>query len=212
MPSSRPLRTRAGGFTLIELLVAITILAFIAVMGWRGLDSILRTRLVITQEIEQLRGLQLAFGQLQSDCEHATNALGTRQVLAAEPQKLTMIRTVYAEGKASRYQVVAYRISNGVLTRRESPATRDLLELDTVWNAIVGDRDDIKPLNLQSGVTALTLQVWYSDNPGWRAQSNEPPKPPVPGAPPSTITGLEVSVKLQSRDGNIVKAFLMGAS
>jgi general secretion pathway protein J len=32
------------GFTLIELLVAITILAIVAVLGWRGLDGIVRAR------------------------------------------------------------------------------------------------------------------------------------------------------------------------
>jgi general secretion pathway protein J len=31
-----------GGFTLVELLVAISILAIVAVLGWRGLDGIIR--------------------------------------------------------------------------------------------------------------------------------------------------------------------------
>ena len=37
-------RTLSAGFTLIELLVAIGILAMVAVLGWRGLDSIVRSR------------------------------------------------------------------------------------------------------------------------------------------------------------------------
>ena len=200
------------GFTLIELLVAISILAIVAVLGWRGLDSILRARGVITQDIAQLRGLQLAFGQLQSDCEHATHAIAPRPVVATDPQKLTMVRTVFQEGQPSRYQVVAYRVVDGVLTRRESEATRDLLVLDGLWNAIVADRDSITPISLQSGVERMSLQVWYNDNPGWRTQSNEPPKIQPPGAPPTFMTGLEVSVQMLGRNATIVKAFLLGAS
>lgn len=200
------------GFTLIELLVAISILAIVAVLGWRGLDSILRARSVITQDIAQLRGLQLAFGQLQSDCEHATNAIAPRTVMSTDQQKLTMVRTVFQEGQPSRYQVVAYRVANGVLTRRESEATRDLTVLDGQWSAILTDRDSLTPINLQSGVERMSLQVWYNDNPGWRTQNTDPPKPQAPGAPATIMTGLEVTVQMQGRNATIVKAFLLGAS
>jgi general secretion pathway protein J len=37
---------RQRGLTLIELLVAISVLAFVAVLGWRGLDSIVRARVL----------------------------------------------------------------------------------------------------------------------------------------------------------------------
>ena len=61
---------RARGFTLVELLVAISILAMVAVLGWRGLDGIVRARVALTDQMEVTRGMQLAFAQMQSDCEH----------------------------------------------------------------------------------------------------------------------------------------------
>ena len=64
----------AAGFTLIELLVAIGILAMVAVLGWRGLESIMRSREVLTSQLEQARGMQRAFAQMQSDCDHLAGA------------------------------------------------------------------------------------------------------------------------------------------
>lgn len=205
---------RLAGFTLVELLVAITILSFVAIIGWRGLDSIMRSRTVLTNDMAQLRGLQLAFSQLQSDCEHivATGGLNNRSTLSIEPERLTMVRTVNIDNQPTRYQVIAYRVKDGVLSRRESSATRDLVELDTLWQAVLSDKDTFTPVTLQSGVTAMAIQVWYSDNPGWRSQTNNGLKPAAaPGAPVTVATGLEVALQLQGRTASIVKDFLLGA-
>jgi len=45
------------GFTLVELLVAITILAIVATLGWRGLDGIVRARIALNAQLEQSRGI-----------------------------------------------------------------------------------------------------------------------------------------------------------
>src|SRR5450830_1177753 len=58
----------SSGFTLVEMIIAITILAMVAILGWRGLDGIVRSRIALTTEMEQTRGMQLTFAQLQSDC------------------------------------------------------------------------------------------------------------------------------------------------
>ena len=58
------------GFTLVELLVAISILAIVAVLGWRGLDGIMRARGTLTDQMEVTRGMQLAFAQLQRSMDH----------------------------------------------------------------------------------------------------------------------------------------------
>lgn len=186
---------RRNGFTLIELLVAITILGIVAVLGWRGLDSIVRARVALTNALEQTRGMQLAFAQMQSDCAHiaTTGAIGNRDLIQTDDARLTLVRTVVADNQPSRVQVVSYRLNEGVLVRRESAATRDLKELDVYWQAAMADTDTSQPVSLQSGVTAMTMSTW----------------PKTGGA--GTLTGLEVSLKLRERENPMLKIFLLGA-
>src|SRR5579864_8219281 len=90
-PGERKRRVR--GFTLVEMIVAISILALVAVLGWRGLDGIVRARVALTAELEQTRGMQLTFAQLQSDCAQLAPAtlIDTRPALAATRDRLLMI-------------------------------------------------------------------------------------------------------------------------
>src|SRR5487761_2047831 len=127
------MRNKQIGLTLVELLVAISILGIVAVMGWRGLDSIIRSRTALNSELEQTRGMQLAFAQLQSDCAQLVNSttLPNRTPLLVAPNKLTLIRNVYADNQPTRLQIISYRVTDGKLTRRESPSTRNLQELDS---------------------------------------------------------------------------------
>lgn len=60
-------RRRAHGFTLLELLVASALLAVLAVLAWRGMDSVLRTRDRIVAASDDLRALSAAFAQFEQD-------------------------------------------------------------------------------------------------------------------------------------------------
>ena len=206
------------GFTLVELLVAIAILALVAVLGYRGLDGIVRTREALTAQMETTRGLQLAFAQMQSDGEHLAGQqeLG-RAMLAADTQRLMMVRTVYAENQPARLQVVTYRIENGTLTRRESLATRDLRELDVLWAAAVSNTDPSTPIVLQRGVNAIAVRVF--DTSTWR----QPMQPgqvrrastasegsAAPGNRPGLPAGLEVALQVQGLKEPMTKVFLVG--
>jgi general secretion pathway protein J len=230
----RQMNAPRRGFTLIELLVAISILAIVAVLGWRGLDGIIRSRTALTAQMEQTRGLQLAFAQMQSDCENlATPAqVHNRDLLQAEDNRITMVRLVFAENQASRLQVVSYRVRDGVLTRRESASTRDLLQLDSLWQAALSDTDSSAIVALQSGVQNMSMRYWIASGTSsgnssggatnWRAAAGVSTATttsavvPIPMAPTITTsgsvpTGLEVALALQGQEIPMVKSFLLGA-
>lgn len=201
------------GMTLIELLVAISVLAFIAVLGWRGLDSIVRARIALTGDLEQTRGMQLAFAQLQSDCAHLVDAavLPDRMPLAAGQNRLTLVRAVFAYNQPLRLQVIAYRVKDGVLTRRESATTRDLTELDDLWRAVADDTETGQAVVLQSGVDSLTPRLWA--NGAWRLGADTLPVATA-GMNVGAVapTGLEVALQLRGRDTKLLKIFLLGAA
>lgn len=202
---------KQGGLTLIELLVAIAMLAFIAVLGWRGLDSIVRARIALTGDLEQTRGMQLAFAQLQSDCAHLAGAdiLPDRPPLAVEPGRLTLVRTVFADNQPPGLQVVSYRIRSGMLTRRESAATRDLKELDMLRMAAASDIEANRAVVLQSGVAALTMRLWA--NGAWHAGADALPVPAGMNAGFLAPAGLEVALQLHGSESRMLKIFLLGA-
>jgi general secretion pathway protein J len=204
----------ANGFTLVELLVAISILAIVAVLGWRGLDGIVRARISLTEQMETTRGMQLAFAQMQSDCENlaADGILNGRPYLQAENDSLTMVRKNFVENQPMQLQVVSYRVRNGVLIRRESAGTRDLIQLDVLWKATTSDADSAVPVALQNGVGGMQVQGWTNGE--WQsirvplAAVQFPGQAPQPG----NTDGLQVVLQVSGLAAPMVKTFLMGGT
>jgi general secretion pathway protein J len=220
---------RARGFTLVELLVAISILAIVAVLGWRGLDSIVRARVALTQQMETTRGMQLAFAQMQSDCEHIAqrDVVDQRPYLLIGADRFTLVREVFTENQPSRLQVVAYRIVNGTLIRRESQPTRDLIQLDALWQAVTSDTDSNAAVALQTGLTGMQVATWLNNS--WRQGGVDPganaagtaqapaaaaPSQQADQAPPQQAnnepTGMQVALQAQNLQVPMVKSFLLG--
>lgn len=217
----------AGGFTLIELLVAITVLAIVAVLGWRGLDSILRSRAVLTQQMEHTRGIQLAFAQLQNDLEQLArnDVIGPRQNLVADNLRLIFVRTHAPDHGPTQLVVVSYRLRDGVLTRRESPATRDLVQLDALWQVAVSDADPVPGVGLHAGVAGMGVRLWT--NGAWTLPQNNAGTTRSTGTGTGSgtgtgtgtgtvgvtqPTGLEMSLQLINEPNPMVKVLLLGAT
>ena len=218
IPSSRQ---RPAGFTLVELLVAIAILAMVAVLGWRGLDGIVRARVALTADMETTRGMQLAFAQMENDCEHAAgnDIMAGRSALLWDTDRLVLVRKVFVENEPSRLQVVSYRVVEGKLVRRESPGTRDLIQIEQLWQAITSDAaaENSPSVVLQVGVVGMQVQGWQNN--AWR---NEPTavgggaQDPVivesPAKNAQDPTGVQVALTVQGLAQPMVKAFLLGGT
>ena len=215
------MRYRQPGLTLVELLVAISVLAFVAVLGWRGLDSITRARASLNTDLEQTRGLQLAFAQMQSDCANAVDAgtLDGRSPLVIDAMRVTIARRVQPEGKAGALQLVTWRLRDGVLTREESPPTRDLTQL--AQYAQFAQAGGAQAVKLQSGVQQMQVRVWTDDGRGWRGWEQMSNQIVSRGAlmnPQAGTTamqtvwrGLEVSLLMPGRASTMTKVFMLGA-
>ncbi len=209
------------GLTLIELLIAISVLAFVAVLGWRGLDSITRARVALNADLAQTRSLQLAFAQWQTDCANAVDAgtLDGRAPLLVDATRVTIARRVQPEAQAGALQLVTWRLRDGVLTREESPPTRDLTQLDQAWQ--FAQAGGAQALRLQDGVQSMQLRVWTDDGRGWRGWDQMNSAIVSRGAlmnPRAGTTamqtdwrGLEVSLQLAGRTVPMTKVFMLGA-
>ena len=76
MRRTRPLSSTRG-FTLIEVLVAISVMALMGLMVWRGLDGMLRTQSSLQNRADDVRTLQAGLAQWQTDLDQLAELPGT---------------------------------------------------------------------------------------------------------------------------------------
>lgn len=72
--------TKARGFTLIELLVAIAVMALLALVSWRGLDSMSRATTQNQQRADAVLALQTTLAQWSADLDAVTALAQTRPI------------------------------------------------------------------------------------------------------------------------------------
>lgn len=159
-------RSRAHGFTLIEMMVAITVLSIIAVLSWRGLDGVLRTREEVSKRITAQRALQAVYAQIDADLRDAVRDPAAESLLmgvVAGPGELMVLRQApLPETGALRYQLVRYRVQFGALVRSArtvtSPAQIAVMLAEPQWP------EEANQL-LAEGIVDFGLRVWSAQ--GW---------------------------------------------
>jgi general secretion pathway protein J len=114
-PRATPLRARhrgggACGFTLVELLVAISVLALIAALSWRGVDGMMRTRDALGARSDQLQTLQTALAQWGADLD-AMQTLPGQTAIDWNGQVLRIVRRAPGNS-AEGLRVVAWSSRN----------------------------------------------------------------------------------------------------
>ena len=131
---------RSSGFTLIELLVAVAILAILAGLCWRGLDTILKTRDRLTETGDDLRALSIAFSQMDEDLRRswpmrllAPDVPVIRFTPNGDNLQLELLREGGSALDAVRPERVAYRIREGQFERGYSAFVRGTPTSATSW-------------------------------------------------------------------------------
>lgn len=131
----------AGGFALLEVLVAMTILALVGLMAWRGMDAMIRGSEVIAQRSKvdnQYFGLVRQFDR---DCHEILSPKEIDSVpIAYGKNNLWFVRRQQVDGREV-VLVVGYVMSDGVLRRVTSPPLRNRSEFSVLWAGIVRDPD-----------------------------------------------------------------------
>lgn len=216
----RGARHGARGFTLIEMLIAITILAVIAILSWRGLDQIIRGREKVAAAMEDERVFAQMFDQMRIDARRAaTDDEAGQPAVRVAGDTLQIVREFDAPGAAPRLQVVRYRISNGRVVRYASPPIGDVNALRDALRG--GDTEGWSEVALMRGVGMINARL-YVPKVGWTTsmpdadnaleQNNNALKVPMLGnaPPPRAVTGLEVSIGATSLRVPITRIFLIG--
>lgn len=210
------------GFTLLEVLIAIALMAVLAVLGWRGLDSILVTRERLTRSSDDLKALSVCFAQMEEDLRRAwpvrllnlpVPVIGF--AVAGEGDgapPLQLLREPPAGTLAGTVQRVSYRLRADVLERgfapwaavsAESAASQPAQSL--TWQPLVGQVSRLRMRGFVAG-------IGWADSATLAARPQSTAAPVAPGLPvgaqvtPTLLTGLEVTLE-RSNGERIIRIF-----
>ncbi|MDD2924315.1 prepilin-type N-terminal cleavage/methylation domain-containing protein [Rhodoferax sp.] len=123
------------GFTLIELLVAISLMALMAVLSWRGLDGVSRSQQGLQQRSDEVLTLQATLAQWGADLD-AMVSQPDLPGLDWDGRTLRILRSSSADPGAGLVVVAwARRASNGLgqWLRWQSPPLAARGDLDLAW-------------------------------------------------------------------------------
>ena len=132
------------GFTLIELLIAITLMAVLSGLSWRGIDGLMRTRDVTQTRVNQVAEVQTVLAQWQADLDALQTSSVSVSGLQWDVRVLRMVRRASnwrTDGSDPGLWVVGWTRravgtsdnSNGQWVRWQSPNLQDAAQLREAW-------------------------------------------------------------------------------
>lgn len=194
MRRATPLRSMRG-FTLIELLVAIFIMSLLALMSWRGIDSMARAQEASRVRADHVATLQTALAQWQTDLDQMFQ---TSQISAIDFDcRMLRITRRYSD---TELRVIGWaRRGIGEETRWlrwQSPAVSDRLALQNAWleAARWGENASDNERKRETEIAAIDeWQIFYYRNNTWSnpcssaGAATGTAAPPPPTTPPTTL-------------------------
>ena len=125
------------GFTLIELLIAITLMAVLAGLSWRGLDSLMRSRDITQAQVDKTAVLQTVLAQWQADLNavQPVPSIADAGVLwDGRTLRITRRATAWrADGADAGLWVVAWTLRGNQWLRWQSAPLQTRAALQQAW-------------------------------------------------------------------------------
>ncbi|SOZ14600.1 GENERAL SECRETORY PATHWAY J PROTEIN, putative TRANSMEMBRANE; type II secretion system [Cupriavidus taiwanensis] len=155
------------------MLVAITLLAVMAVIGWRALDSLTRGRERLVDHDARLDALKVLYGQMQADCEHLANpTLLQGSPVEIGQNRVLLVRDRRDEGQPPAWQVLSYQLDGNTLVRVAAPPVSNRAALQSSLLALrQGGGNDAQVRRLLANVDGMNARAWVEPG-GWQADSN----------------------------------------
>jgi general secretion pathway protein J len=176
------------GFTLVELLVALFALALLAVLGWRGLDGMVRAQSQLQARADQVLALQVGLAQWTADLD-ALEALPRITPLDWNGQVLRLVRRSTQDTASSADGVVVAAWTRrtvegqGMWLRWQSPALTRRAEVEQAWSQAENWAREPSDIDRAGEVRVMPLNQWrvlYFADASWREAT--------PGDPQDTET------------------------
>lgn len=165
-PPTFPRRGREHGFTLIELLVAISIMALMAILGWRGLDGMSRAQVATQARADDVLTLQAGLGQWSADLD-AMAQIAQIQALDWDGRALRITRRSSQPDDAGPLVVAWTRRANpggggssGVWLRWQSAPLENRGDWQQAWARAAAWAQNPGDVERRDEVTILPLDGW----------------------------------------------------
>jgi general secretion pathway protein J len=132
-----PIAKRQRGFTLIELLIAITLMAVLAGLSWRGLDGLMRSRDITQAQVDKTAVLQTVLAQWQADLNAVQPVASVTDAGVqwdGRTLRITRRATAWrADGADAGLWVVAWTLRNNQWLRWQSAPVQTRAALQQAW-------------------------------------------------------------------------------
>ena len=168
---------------MIEVLVALVVMSTMAMMAWRGLDALVRSREIAQTNLDQSARLQTVLAQWEQDLRQIQDS-GSVEALNFDGASLRLTRQ-HPQG----IQVVAWVVRNGALHRWESKPAQTVGALEENYKR--GSQllsQDSGQLRALEGVAGWQLYCYRGNS--WSnclsSGSEEAATPPAPPASPAS--------------------------